>query len=42
MGKLDNDNSEFPDHTREYEGLIPYFWCEENDIVRLEDDYNRK
>ena len=33
MGKLDNDNSEFPDHTREYEGLIPYFWCEENDIV---------
>ena len=33
MGKLDNDNIEFPDHTREYEGLIPYFWCEENDIV---------
>ena len=33
MGKLDNDNSEFPDHTREYEGLIPYFWCEENDII---------
>ena len=33
MGKLDNNNSEFPDHTREYEELIPYFWCEENDIV---------
>ena len=33
MGKLDNNNSKFPDHTREYEGLIPYFWCEENDIV---------
>ena len=33
MGKLDNNNSEFPDHTRGYEGLIPYFWCEENDIV---------
>ena len=33
MGKLNNDNIEFPDHTREHEGLIPYFWCEENDIV---------
>ena len=33
MGKLDNNNAEFPDHTRENNGLIPYFWCDENDII---------
>ena len=33
MGELDNNNWNFPDHTREHEGLISYFWCEENGIV---------
>ena len=33
MGSLDNNNWDFPDHTRENNDLIPYFWCDENDII---------
>ena len=33
MGSLDNNNWEFPEHTKEGNDLISYFWCDENDIV---------
>ena len=38
MGSLDNNNWDFPDHTRENNDLIPYFWCDENDIIINQSD----
>ena len=32
MGELDNNNTSFPEHTREGGNLVPFFWCEENGI----------
>ena len=32
MGSLDNNNWEFPEHTKEGDNLISYYWCEENNI----------
>ena len=32
MGSLDNNNCEFPRHTKDGNDLIPYYWCDENNI----------
>ena len=32
MGSLDNNNCEFPRHTKEGDDLISYYWCDENNI----------
>ena len=32
MGELDNDNSNYPEHTRKGKDLLPYFWCEDNGV----------
>ena len=32
MGELDNDNTNYPEHTRRGGNIVPYFWCEDNGI----------
>ena len=32
MGELDNNNTNYPEHTRRGGNLVPYFWCEDNGI----------
>tara|TARA_R110002020_G_scaffold468098_1_gene692128 strand:- start:521 stop:781 length:261 start_codon:yes stop_codon:yes gene_type:complete len=32
MGELDNNNSNYPEHTRKGKDLLPCFWCEDNGI----------
>jgi len=32
MGSLDNNNCEFPTHTKNGDYLIPYYWCDKNSI----------
>ena len=32
MGELDNNNTDYPNHTKQGGDLVPYFWCEENGI----------
>ena len=32
MGELDNNNTDYPNHTRQGGNLVPLFWCEENGI----------
>ncbi len=41
MGELDNDNSNYPEHTKKGEDLIPYFWCEDNG-VEIKPQYHYK
>jgi hypothetical protein len=40
MGELDNNNSNYPEHTRQGGDLVKCFWCEENGIdIRPEYHY---
>ena len=32
MGELDNNNGNFPEHTKQGGELMPYFWCEQNGV----------
>ena len=42
MGSLDNNNCEFPMHTKHEEDyLIPYYWCDKNDI-KIRPQYHYK
>ena len=41
MGELDNDNSNYPEHTKKVTDLIPYFWCEDNG-VEIKPQYHYK
>ena len=40
MGELDNDNTNYPHHTRQGGELVKCFWCEDNGIdIRPEYHY---
>ena len=40
MGELDNDNTNYPHHTRQGGDLVKCFWCEDNGIdIRPEYHY---
>ena len=41
MGELDNNNSNYPEHTRQGGELVPYFWCEDNGI-NIKPEYHFK
>ena len=32
MGELDNDNTNYPHHTRQGGDMVKCFWCEDNGI----------